>query len=140
MTAPIILVSPGIKVGPTGALNDIKSHSRSVTLDAKQDYVDAETFTNLGGEAPGKVTWSLSFEVLQSFGANGVFNLFNGHGGELWDFEVLPDDRAPVADSNPQAIGQVWVPTFGFLDASVGETSKFNLDLKVFGAPSFIFA
>lgn len=139
MAAPFRLDGPSFKIGAEDPPTlELSSNGRRVTILPTQEMEDVETFSNPGGQAPGLIRNTIGLEVLQSFGADGLWNILKPLEGELVYFTFTPDGDAAVSESNPMMTGQCWVPAVPYLDAGVRKFSSFTMEFGVYGIPEFV--
>lgn len=138
MAAPFRLDGPSFLIGATDPPTiELAGNGRRVTIVPAQEFEDVETFSNPGGEAPGLIRNTISLEVLQSFGADGLWNVLKPLEGTLVYFQFLLDGDSPEGVGNPMMTGQCYVPAVPFIDAGVRKFSTFTLEFKVSGVPVF---
>ena len=138
-TPPFILVSPSMKIGPTGTLVDLKCSASQIAHGVEQDTNDYETFCGTY-RAYGAARETITLTVLQNFDPTGPWHVLYPLRGTVVDFELLPDDRVAASPTNPKMTGSVRVPTIPFLDAAVNEASEIEVELAIQGAPTFVEA
>lgn len=127
-----VAVDPSVSIGGT----DYVCFFNSVSLIPNQMMADIETFCDAGGERPGKVAWTFSGEVKQSFDTAGSWNVLRALAGTKVAFIVKPTDAA-VAVTNPSATFNAWIPAIPFLDSANGEATTYTLECRVQGTPTF---
>lgn len=136
--APFRLDEPSFKIGTTSTPDtELSGSGRRVTIVPSQEFEDIETFENPGGEAPGLVRRSINLEVIQSFGAEGLWNVLAPLEGQLVYFEFDPAGTGTPGADNPVMSGQCYVPAVPFIDAGVKKFSTFTLEFRIFGEPAF---
>ena len=140
--APFRLSGPSLKIGTSGtpgtASTELACHGRRITIVPSQQFEDVETFCNPGGEAPSVDQQSIVMEVLQSFGASGLWNLLAPLKGLEVAFEFNPGgSSAAAAATNPIMEGNLWVPAVPFIDAAPERFSIFSIEFKLSGEPTF---
>lgn len=133
---PFIIQKPKISIGTTGTAVDIACAASQLAVEADQDENTAETFC--GSYTSYKPpTWTVTVTVLQSFGTTGLWNQIYPLANTIQDITILPDASQPVSETNPELRAQAFVKYPNFLNASVGETSEFDLELAIQGTPTF---
>jgi len=136
--APFRLDSPSLLIGATATpTTEMRCHGRRISITADQAYEDIETFCNPAGESPGTVTRTITIEVFQSFGAEGLWNTLAPLEGDLIYFSFSPDGTTTASTSNPIMEGQCWVPAISFIDAGVKKFSPMTIALPIYGIPTF---
>ena len=116
---------------------EMKCHGRRIALVPDIVWEDTETFCNEGGEAPGRTKRSTTLEVLQSFGAEGLWNTLQPLFGSLAYFKLDLAGNSTAAAGNVIVTGQLWVPPVKFIDAGVGKYTYDPIEFKCYGAPTF---
>lgn len=126
MEAPFKLYKPSFQIGESGSEIELNCAGRKVTF------------------APGdRQTWchrdeSINLEVVQSFGAEGLWNQLNPLVDTEVPFVFLPVAGKAVGVDNPQAAGTLLVPDYiPFLDAGIREFSPFTLEFQVVGSIAY---
>lgn len=139
MAEPFRLDGPSFLIGAVDPpTTELAAHGRRVTIVPTQEFEDVETFTNPGGEAPGLIRRSINLEVLQSFGADGLWNVLAPLEGELVYFEFNPGGTGEVAAvTNPIMSGQCYVPAVPFLDAGVRKFTATTMEFRIYGDVAF---
>src|SRR5687767_4328171 len=117
MAAPVRLDTPSFKIGTADPpTTELRGNGRRISLVTTQEYEDIETFDNPGGEAPGLTRTTITLEVLQSFGADGLWNVLKPLEGQLVYFSFSPNGTTTAGATNPIATGQCYVPAISFVD------------------------
>lgn len=135
MATVYTMTDPSILVGAV----QLKCLSSKVSLIPTDNFVDVETFCNPGGEAPSTTTWVMSATIVQSFGADGAWNLLNPLAGTTVTIVLKPDDSA-IGVGNPTATFSAYVPSIPFVDSEVGEATRYDLEFKLVGGPVYTTA
>lgn len=112
----------------------LKCAGRSIDHSTDQEFEDVETFCNPGGEAPGVVKQSFVITVLNSFGANGLYNLLSPLAGTRVSFAYLRAGSTAISEDNPEFSGFLYVPTPKIVNAGVRKFTEYDLDFKIDGA------
>jgi len=136
MVDPLITIDPG---GPNEL--QLKCHGRNLSLVPEDNLEDVETFCAPGLEQPGTTTWTSSISLLQSFGADGAWNLLHAMRKTRKTILIQPTDAAGTpAVGNPTATFEAFLPSVPFVDAGIGEKTEFDFELTAIGEPVFATA
>lgn len=127
--APFKLVNPSFLLG-TGTPVEIKCSARSMRHTIDYDVTDDSTFCEPGAEGVGKITETIEVDALQSFGAEGLWNLLAPLQLTVVAFELF-SIAATVAVTSPKMTGTCLVPPIPFLDAGIRENSELTLVFKI---------
>jgi len=140
--APFRLDNPSFVIdhdlaGGSASAVQLKCAGRRIAVTPDVDFEDVETWCNPKGEAPGAATWAIELEVLNSYGAAGLWNQLLPLAGVLVKFSLLPAGAVAVSATNPEMSGDCWVPYPTFVDAGVRKFTTYTLEFKVYGTPLF---
>lgn len=139
--APFRLDNPSFVIDHDAAVGSaavqLKCAGRNLSAVPDFDFEDVETFCNPKGEAPGAATWTINLEVINSYGAAGLWNQILPLAGQLVKFAFLPAGAVTIGAENPEMSGNCYVPYPTFVDAGVRKFTTYTLEFKVSGTPLF---
>lgn len=127
--APFKLVNPSFLLG-TGTPVEIKCSARNIKHTVDVSTTDDSTFCEPGAEGIGQIKESIELTVLQSFGAEGLWNLLAPLQLTVVAFELF-SVAATVAVGSPKMTGTCLVPIVPFLDAGIRENTELTLEFKI---------
>lgn len=120
---------------------DFKCVVDSVALTAKDIMADESSFCQPGLETASMAIYTLKLTGKIRFGVATTATWNKLIAVARTQKTVILEPTAGVATvSNPRATFDIVVPTISFLDGKVGETSPFELEAIVIGAPVFATA
>jgi len=120
--APFKLVDPSFTVGGV----ELKCSARQIRHTITFDQTDDSTFCRPSAQGVGQVTQTIELTVLQSFGADGLWNQLHPLRGTVVSF-VLEATDGELDDDNPVMTGTCMVPPVPLVDAGVGENTELSL-------------
>lgn len=135
ITADVFVIEkPSILIGTI----EIQCAAGSVALVPTDKMADVETFCNPGGERPASTSWVIDIDVKLSYGTGttALWNQLHALAKTKQTVVIKPADDA-VSDSNPSATVSAWVPSIPFVNAPLGEATKFTLTMPCVGEPVF---
>lgn len=140
MADPYVYRNPSLVLAGT----ELKCTFNKISLIPTDKMADAETTCAPGLQIPSTTNWMLSIASLLSFGAGpgdevGFWNLLHPMRKTRRTFVLLPEDAA-VSAANPQATFDAYIPSLPFLDSSIGETTRMDVEFSVIGEPAFVLA
>lgn len=112
---------------------ELGCHGRRIGLIPTDTEEDIETFCNPQGIAPGSTKWQLDFEVINSFGDEGLFNVLWPHAKQLRTMSYSPDGTTTASATNPIFSFNAYVPTPKPVDAGVEKFTIYSLPFKIYG-------
>ncbi|MEL6894208.1 MAG: hypothetical protein AAFP84_21635 [Actinomycetota bacterium] len=129
---------------------EFKCTSRSAMLTGEDDVVDKSNYCDPKGTRPGATDWQAEFELELSYGIAGgsvdgnetdagTWNTIHGWRKQRKTFVIRPSEASAVADDNPAATFDAYVPTIDFMNSEVAatETQRFTLTVTPIGDPVF---
>jgi hypothetical protein len=136
---PQFITSPYIQIGTTGSAVIFGTVASHVSLTPSQDENTAETFGGVYTSYKAE-KWLLEASIPMSYAVTtGAWAALRTLVNTVQPFEVRPSSTT-VGTSNPKATGNVYVKSFGFIDAGPGEASEVDLVFACQGVPTFATA
>lgn len=134
---PFVLIHPLISLDDGTNVVEFECGANQVVAEPSQDENTTETFCGTYTTYKPEV-WTVTITALTSFGDAGVWNNLRPLVGKVCDLLIVPDSANPVSVDNVALSARALVKAFKYLDAAVGETSEFDLDLAIQGIPDFL--
>lgn len=134
MESPFKLVKPSLLIGESPNQIELNCAGRKVAL-VPVDNTDSATFCDPDGSG-----WELRLDVLQSFGAEGLWNQLHPLKNTDVAFEFLPKDGEAVSASNVQVTGTFRIPRIPFIEAGIKEFHPYTITFEIEDEPTFVLA
>lgn len=136
-TPPFVLVKPAISLDDGTNAVRFECGANQIVAAPDQDENTTETFCGSFTTYKPEV-WTVTITSLTSFGPEGLWNNLRPLVGKVCDLLIIPTGADPISETNVALSARALVKAFTYLDAAVGETSEFDLELAIQGIPEFL--
>lgn len=134
MESPFKLVKPSLLIGTSPNQIELNCAGRKVALVPTDDTASA-TWCDPDGSA-----YELRLDVLQSFGAEGLWNQLHPLKNTDVAFEFLLKAGSAVSEANPKVTGTLRIPRVPFIEAGIKEFHAYTIPFEIENEPTFATA